>query len=145
MSQSQSRTGNRATHLHELLVVERDPSVAIRVRSKAGRHSQKSTPGCHCCDSPLERFGERLDYHACPHEAVECDTRWRPKSAYRAGCVLLLDERKQRRREIVPEAAERLCEFRALDRPGLVAVKVPEDALPICDIFPQAGEFYPKG
>ena len=44
------------------------------------------------------------------------------------------------RGEVVPELAQGLGELAAVDRSGVVAVEVAEDALPVFDVLPQARE-----
>lgn len=127
--------------MHELIIVDLDPAVAV-------------------CVDLLERLRDLLDDHACAHETVERDAlrplagaraafmnvlhlRSKPLNKYqerRRRTVLALDKAEQLRREVIAELRQRLLELRAVNRAGAVAVEVPEDVLPVFDVFPEPGE-----
>ena len=56
--------------------------------------------------------------------------------------ILLLEQRKKHRREVVPEAAQGLGELGTLNGPRPISVEVPKDVLPVLNILPQTREFW---
>jgi len=114
-----SRSGSCEHGAHESIVVHLDPSGPVGVE-------------------PLERFGELLDDDAASDESVKRDPGC--SAMCRDGGILALDELEQLRGEVEPELAQGRAELSSVDGAAAIAVKVPEDALPVLDVLPQTGE-----
>jgi len=110
--------------VHELVVVDLDPPVAIGVEAS-------------------KRFADLFDDDARADKTVKGDPwGWHSTSNNLVGfdIIFLLYEVKQWGGQVVSELGEGVTKFTAIYRPRAITVEMLENILPVLDIFPQTRE-----
>jgi len=109
--------------VHELLIVDLDPTITIRVDF-------------------LEGLGERLDDDATADESIEGHARGRLSVSVPDSwtdtfyIVFSFQEVHKLRRQVVSKLLQCVGEFLSIDRATPVSIKVLENILPIFNVFP---------